>query len=82
MFLKNTHKLEYKWLMLIPMAGVIVTRLSSNSFEELLILPLIQSLHRMLPCNSVVDVNQSLHRMLPCNNVVDVHRSLHGYIPL
>ena len=28
--------LEYKGLMLIPMAGVIVSRLSSNSFEELL----------------------------------------------
>ena len=27
--------LEYKGLMLIPMAGVIVSRLSSNSFEEL-----------------------------------------------
>ena len=27
--------LEYKELMLIPMAGVIVSRLSSNSFEEL-----------------------------------------------
>ena len=28
-------KNEYKGLMLVPMAGVIVSRLSSNSFEEL-----------------------------------------------
>ena len=30
------ESLEYKGLMMIPMAGVIVSRLSSNSFEELL----------------------------------------------
>ena len=29
------ESLEYKGLMLIPMASVIVSRLSSNSFEEL-----------------------------------------------